>query len=228
MRKGSTLAWRRWEASTIRASSALSWSCWPWRSVSWVAMDWRRVRASRARASRVWGRACLGWPSSLAAERCSCWAWSSMRLREVATSATGRRIFCSIYRVRSYEYSRVSLGSSYLSRVFEALALKIDENRRISPIVTLQHRVGCLLQHTTVGGSGARGPGCLFEHTTVGGSGAQAPAGPGAGVGDLDPHGGQPVAQPVGGGEVAGRPGPPPPGDHGPGPGGAPPGAPGG
>src|SRR4029453_10414364 len=46
MRKESTLAWSRWEASTMRASSALSWSCWAWRSVSWVAIDWRRGSAS--------------------------------------------------------------------------------------------------------------------------------------------------------------------------------------
>ncbi len=42
----------------------------------------------------------------------------------------------------------------------------------------------------------------------VPGSGAQAPGGPGLGVGDLDAEGGQLLAEPVGGGEVAGRPGP--------------------
>ena len=44
----------------------------------------------------------------------------------------------------------------------------------------------------------ARGPGSGREVR----SGPQAPGGAAAGVGDLDPHGGQLVAQPVGGGEV--------------------------
>ena len=61
----------------------------------------RRVSASRARSSRPAASAWRPWPSSLSDCACSCWSCSSRRLREVATSATPRRTFCSISSWRS-------------------------------------------------------------------------------------------------------------------------------
>ena len=71
-----------------RAGSARSVCC------CWTAD--RRVSASRARSSRPAASAWRPWPSSLSDCCCSCWSCSSRRLREVATSATPRRTFCSI------------------------------------------------------------------------------------------------------------------------------------
>src|SRR6266540_2130865 len=60
-----------------------------------------RGRGLLARSSRFWPTAWRAWFSSLVAD---CWrvcAWSSTRLREVATSATPRRIFWSSSSCRS-------------------------------------------------------------------------------------------------------------------------------
>ena len=78
------------------SSSACSEAYCVCRSLSWVCAEDRRVSASRARSSRPAPSASLACFSSLLD---CCWIWficSSTRLRDVATSATPRRTFCSI------------------------------------------------------------------------------------------------------------------------------------
>ena len=110
----------RWRRASPPARS--TWSCWVFRSASCSPRAARRASASRARSSLLWASAALAWSCSLSACFWSWPAWSSIRLRAVATSATLRRTFWRLSSCFSYDRSRVSRGSSCLSRTLFALA----------------------------------------------------------------------------------------------------------
>ena len=95
VRKDSTLACRRCEASVSFSSSPWSWACCALRSVICDVRADLRVSASRARSSRPIDSAFWAWSVSLSDCCCSWATWSSTRLRLVATSATPRRTFVS-------------------------------------------------------------------------------------------------------------------------------------
>src|SRR5215469_14568569 len=96
VRKASTLACSRCEASVSFSSCSCSWAYCTCRSLSWPCRLALFCSAARARSSRPFPSASRAWFSRRVTSFCSEFICSSTRLRDVATSATPRLTRVSI------------------------------------------------------------------------------------------------------------------------------------